>query len=260
MVATYMIDTRQRLMMGRRLRALNELLRRASVAEEGPLLIYYQRLFDAMRSAHECAKNAWRREQARQACYYDRKFSLTDYTTGRDGQDIEAQLEHDSSLEWQNDPSAAKTTLGAAAAPVHAVAGPRTTRRRGRAATRAAAASGPAAEATKRRRPAGDDGRRWVGVEEYDELLQSDRAAAAVDDYETLEVVTDGDTKSPAKAHDGRSTWAVTRCGSRRTTAGSKWREQPGYALSALNQGDQAKIEPVMPQEPKTCPTKLVDA
>lgn len=61
------------LMMGRRLRALNELLRRASVAEEGPLLIYYQRLFDAMRSAHECAKNAWRREQARQACYYDRK-------------------------------------------------------------------------------------------------------------------------------------------------------------------------------------------
>jgi hypothetical protein len=60
------------LMMGRRLRVPNELLRQTSVAEAGDLTSYHRRLLGAMKAAHECAERARVREQARQARYYDR--------------------------------------------------------------------------------------------------------------------------------------------------------------------------------------------
>ncbi|KAJ8569039.1 hypothetical protein ON010_g6222 [Phytophthora cinnamomi] len=61
------------LMMGRRLRNPNDLLRATSVTEAGPLTDYHRRLLAAMASSHECAEVARRREQERQARYYDRK-------------------------------------------------------------------------------------------------------------------------------------------------------------------------------------------
>ncbi|KAE8997279.1 hypothetical protein PF005_g18158 [Phytophthora fragariae] len=61
------------LMMGRRLRSPNELIRSTSVAEAGELTAYHQRLLAALRSSQECADRARQREQQRQARYYDRK-------------------------------------------------------------------------------------------------------------------------------------------------------------------------------------------
>ncbi|KAE9338657.1 hypothetical protein PR003_g11392 [Phytophthora rubi] len=61
------------LMMGRRLRAPNELLRRSVVTEAGELPAYHTDLLKAMERSHKCAEQARRREQERQARYYDRK-------------------------------------------------------------------------------------------------------------------------------------------------------------------------------------------
>ncbi|KAE9006623.1 hypothetical protein PF011_g11496 [Phytophthora fragariae] len=61
------------LMMGRRLRAPNELLRRSEVTEAIELPAYHADLLKALERSHECAKEARRREQERQARYNDRK-------------------------------------------------------------------------------------------------------------------------------------------------------------------------------------------
>ncbi|KAJ8552553.1 hypothetical protein ON010_g9993 [Phytophthora cinnamomi] len=61
------------LMMGRRLRAPNELLRRTEVTEAGELPAYHANLLKAMERSHESAEQARRREQERQARYYNRK-------------------------------------------------------------------------------------------------------------------------------------------------------------------------------------------
>jgi len=61
------------LMMGRRLRAPNELLRQVSVAEAGEFTSYHRRLLAVMNAAYECAERAQAQEQARQARYYDRR-------------------------------------------------------------------------------------------------------------------------------------------------------------------------------------------
>ncbi|GMF42572.1 unnamed protein product [Phytophthora fragariaefolia] len=55
------------LMMGRRLRAPNELLRRTELTEAGELTTYHAQLMKAMDRSHECAERARRREQERQA-------------------------------------------------------------------------------------------------------------------------------------------------------------------------------------------------
>lgn len=64
------------LMMGRKLRAPNELLRQTSVAEAGEMTAYHRRLLRAMKAAHACAEQARVREQKRQAKYYDRKVRM----------------------------------------------------------------------------------------------------------------------------------------------------------------------------------------
>ncbi|OWZ06646.1 LOW QUALITY PROTEIN: hypothetical protein PHMEG_00021072 [Phytophthora megakarya] len=61
------------LMMGRRLRHPNELLRRSEVKEEEALQPYHEQLLAAMTRSHECAEAARRREQERQARYYNRR-------------------------------------------------------------------------------------------------------------------------------------------------------------------------------------------
>ncbi|KAE8992182.1 hypothetical protein PF005_g18834 [Phytophthora fragariae] len=61
------------LMMGRRLRAPNELLRRTEVTEAGELPVYHANLLRAMERSHECAERAQQREQERQARYYNRR-------------------------------------------------------------------------------------------------------------------------------------------------------------------------------------------
>ncbi|KAE9319048.1 hypothetical protein PF008_g18358 [Phytophthora fragariae] len=63
--------TPNELMMGRRLRSLNELLRRTEVTEAGELNVYYKWLLRAMEKSCECAERARRKEQARQAKYYN---------------------------------------------------------------------------------------------------------------------------------------------------------------------------------------------
>lgn len=65
------------LMMGRRLRAPNELLRCANVTEAGKLSEYHARLLSAMKISHECAEQARQKEQARQARYYNRRARMT---------------------------------------------------------------------------------------------------------------------------------------------------------------------------------------
>ncbi|GMF36166.1 unnamed protein product [Phytophthora fragariaefolia] len=55
------------LMMGRKLRNHNDLLRRVNVTEAGALMDYNQRLVAAMESSHACAETARRREQEPQA-------------------------------------------------------------------------------------------------------------------------------------------------------------------------------------------------
>ncbi|OWZ03410.1 hypothetical protein PHMEG_00024864 [Phytophthora megakarya] len=59
--------------MGRRLRAPNELLRRTEVAEAGELPVYHENLLRVMKRSHECAELARKREQERQARYYNRR-------------------------------------------------------------------------------------------------------------------------------------------------------------------------------------------
>lgn len=61
------------LMLGRKLRAPNELLRRTEVAEAGELKAYQERLLQTMERSHECAEKARLKEQARQAKYYNRR-------------------------------------------------------------------------------------------------------------------------------------------------------------------------------------------
>ncbi|KAE9006304.1 hypothetical protein PR003_g5876 [Phytophthora rubi] len=61
------------LMMGRRLREPNELLRAASVTEAGALTAHYRRLLVALQHAHTCAERARELEQQRQARYYNRR-------------------------------------------------------------------------------------------------------------------------------------------------------------------------------------------
>jgi hypothetical protein len=65
--------TPNELMMGRRLRPPNELLRWTEVMEAGELMPYHERLLLAMERSHECAEEARVREQARQARYYNRR-------------------------------------------------------------------------------------------------------------------------------------------------------------------------------------------
>ncbi|KAE9313165.1 hypothetical protein PR003_g19573 [Phytophthora rubi] len=65
--------TPNELMMGRRLRAPNELLRRTEVTEAGELVQYHKRLLVAMERSRACAEEARIKEQSRQARYYNRK-------------------------------------------------------------------------------------------------------------------------------------------------------------------------------------------
>ncbi|OWY90856.1 hypothetical protein PHMEG_00040822 [Phytophthora megakarya] len=65
--------TPNELMMGRRLRALNELLRRSGVSEAGELSTYHERLLAAMERSRTCAEQARRKEQERQAKYYNHR-------------------------------------------------------------------------------------------------------------------------------------------------------------------------------------------
>ncbi|POM62284.1 hypothetical protein PHPALM_28578 [Phytophthora palmivora] len=63
------------LMMGRRLRPPNELLRRPEVTEAGELQTYHEQLIVAvMTRSFQCAEEARQREQSRQARYYNRKL------------------------------------------------------------------------------------------------------------------------------------------------------------------------------------------
>jgi len=65
--------TPNELMMGRKLRAPNELLRRTAVTEAGDLLEYHERLLEGLQRGSECAEQARVKEQARQAKYYNRR-------------------------------------------------------------------------------------------------------------------------------------------------------------------------------------------
>ncbi|GMF55475.1 unnamed protein product [Phytophthora fragariaefolia] len=61
------------LMMGRRLRTPNELLRRTELTEVGELSAYHAQLVETMERSLECAERARRQEQERQARYYSRR-------------------------------------------------------------------------------------------------------------------------------------------------------------------------------------------
>lgn len=61
------------LMMGRRLRSPNDLLRKMSVTEAGELSEYHKKMIAAMKSSLRCAEIARAKEQARQARYYDQR-------------------------------------------------------------------------------------------------------------------------------------------------------------------------------------------
>ncbi|KAL3656480.1 hypothetical protein V7S43_019110 [Phytophthora oleae] len=65
--------TPNELMMGRKLRAPNELLRRTEVSEVDELTAYHEQLLKAMERSQRCAEQARVREQERQARYYDRQ-------------------------------------------------------------------------------------------------------------------------------------------------------------------------------------------
>ncbi|KAG2856678.1 hypothetical protein PC110_g20011 [Phytophthora cactorum] len=65
--------TPNELMMGQRLRPPNELPRRTALTEAGALPAYHADLLEAMRRSHECAERARRKDQARQAKYYNRR-------------------------------------------------------------------------------------------------------------------------------------------------------------------------------------------
>ncbi|POM57490.1 Retrovirus-related Pol Polyprotein, partial [Phytophthora palmivora] len=65
------------LMMGRKLRTPNELLRRPAVTEAGELKEYHGKLLRSMKLSHECAERARLKEQERQAKYYNRNTRMT---------------------------------------------------------------------------------------------------------------------------------------------------------------------------------------
>eukprot|EP00644_Phytophthora_capsici_P009475 jgi/Phyca11/107546/e_gw1.13.372.1 len=65
------------LMMGKRLRSPNELLRAASRREAGELDEYHRKLISTMKESHAIAERARGREQERQARYYTRKVRQT---------------------------------------------------------------------------------------------------------------------------------------------------------------------------------------
>ncbi|KAE8965458.1 hypothetical protein PR001_g28726, partial [Phytophthora rubi] len=69
--------TPNELMMGRRLRLPNELLRRTAVTEAGDLLPYHRRQMSALDRSQQCAERARVEEQARQARYYNRRAKQT---------------------------------------------------------------------------------------------------------------------------------------------------------------------------------------
>lgn len=60
------------LMLGRKLRTPNDRLRRTSVAEAGELQQYQEKLIGALKHSRKCAEVARRKEQSRQAKYYNR--------------------------------------------------------------------------------------------------------------------------------------------------------------------------------------------
>ncbi|KAE9345486.1 hypothetical protein PR003_g7920 [Phytophthora rubi] len=295
-IATYMSDERQRdwdvwvdfaayaynsgqhstvllspnkLMVGRRLRNPNDLLRSANVTEAGALTNYHRRLIAAMKSSSACAEAARRREQEQQKRYYDRKvrsrraFAVGDrlwhfkpprgpkasklvhqwlgpvrvlesagydnYLVEREDvagdpeqfiahasflvsyhspptllatatADIEAQLEHEGTLNLAGDVAQDGEAVGATTARVQAPAAAGTAKRRGR--TVASAVPGRRAganvvELRRRRwrnaagqyvlefevqdvRPARarrktEGGKRWISIRQYDQLLQDGR-------------------------------------------------------------------------------------
>lgn len=61
------------LMLGRKLRTPNDLLRRTELSEAGDLVQYQEQLLKTMDRSRECAEKARVKEQRRQAKYYDRK-------------------------------------------------------------------------------------------------------------------------------------------------------------------------------------------
>lgn len=61
------------LMLGRKLRSPNDLLRRTEVSEAGGLVGYQAQLLNAMERSRVCAEKARVKEQLRQAKYYDRR-------------------------------------------------------------------------------------------------------------------------------------------------------------------------------------------
>jgi hypothetical protein len=61
------------LMMGRRLRSPNELLRAVRVTEAGGLVRHHEKLLVMLKESNECAEVAREREQRRQARYYNRR-------------------------------------------------------------------------------------------------------------------------------------------------------------------------------------------
>ncbi|KAE8881217.1 hypothetical protein PF001_g20768 [Phytophthora fragariae] len=71
------------LMMGRKLRSPNELLRSTGVTEAGELTQYHKNLLQTMKSSQECAERARLREQNRQAKYYNRRVkAMRTFKTG----------------------------------------------------------------------------------------------------------------------------------------------------------------------------------
>eukprot|EP00644_Phytophthora_capsici_P013450 jgi/Phyca11/70604/gw1.29.425.1 len=75
--------TPNELMLGRKLRSPNELLRRTEVTEAGEITAYHEQLLTAMAQAQQCAEQARVREQARQARYYNRKVrKLREFEVG----------------------------------------------------------------------------------------------------------------------------------------------------------------------------------
>lgn len=69
--------TPNELMMGRRLRTPNELLKRTQVTEAGELAAYQDKLLLMMKASHENAERARVKEQTRQAKYYNRNAKTT---------------------------------------------------------------------------------------------------------------------------------------------------------------------------------------
>lgn len=65
--------TPSELMMGRRLRPPNELMRRMERTEAGDLMEHHQRLVRGLARSHDSAEQARRNEQERQARYYNRR-------------------------------------------------------------------------------------------------------------------------------------------------------------------------------------------